>query len=440
MASTTFRNWSGSQVFSPARLLKPTSVAEVQAAVRSSTSLRPIGTGHSFNGAAASTADMLSFSNYTSPEMLLDDVAATLKVPACATYTAVMDFLAPTRWALHNAASLPHISVGGSVATGTHGSGVMNGNLATSVVALELVTADGELRILTQGDADFAGAVVSVGSLGVLTGITLSLVPSFLLQQTVFEDLPFQTALEHLREILATGYSVSLFTTWLRRESRTSSSDNGLWFEQVWRKCLVHAASTHPSSAVADEPGMPETWLSAKRALVAHHPIPGVDSAPCTEQLGSPGPWHSRLPHFRAEFTPSAGEELQSEYFVDAADASAALTALAGLADRIAPLLYITEIRAIAKDALWLSPAYGRDSVAIHFTWKFLQSEVLALLPAIECALAPFQARPHWGKLFTMSAADLAATYPEWYRFRELRRRLDPGGKFSSSFTDACGL
>jgi xylitol oxidase len=245
----------------------------------------------------------------------------------------------------------------------------------------------------------------------------------------VYEALPFETAVTHLAEILSAGYSVSLFTTW-------QHASGGLIFEQVWRKCLV------AGDAASADANMPDYWLGAKRAAAGHHPIPGVSSEPCTEQLGVPGPWHARLPHFRAEFTPSAGEELQSEYFVTAEDAPAALRAVAGLADRIAPLLYITEIRAIARDEFWLSPAGGRgsSSVALHFTWKPLGAEVLALLPFIEDALLPFHARPHWGKLFTMHAEALAAVYPEMEQFRGLCRRLDPHGKFSSKFTRACGL
>ena len=139
----------------------------------------------------------------------------------------------------------------------------------------------------------------------------------------------------------------------------------------------------------------------------------------------------------------TAGEELQSEYFVAAEDGAAALRALAPLADQIAPLLYITEVRAMARDELWLSPAGGRGvsgSVAIHFTWRPLGDAVRALLPAVEEALRPFGARPHWGKLFAASAADLAAVYPELPRFRALRASLDPAGKFANAFVDACGL
>lgn len=430
------RNWARNQSFNAARVHSPSTVAELAEIVRGSASCKVLGSGHSFNDAAATAGDMICLDGLMSggagrhgeppaAKVELDEATGVLSVPAGIKYGELISFLTGcgSSWALHNLASLPHISVGGSIATATHGSGVGNGNLASAVIGLELVTADGQVRTLRAGEPDFEGAVVHVGALGVVTYVVLQLVPSFDIAQTIYEDMPLETACGAFDEIMSAGYSVSLFTTWAADES------GALRFEQVWRK----VAATAPEA-------MPETWHGAKRAALPHHPCPGVSADPCTEQLGVAGPWHARLPHFRFEFTPSVGEELQSEFFVARADAPNALHALAGLASRIAPLLFITEVRAIAADKLWLSTAYGRESVALHFTWKAMDGPVRALLPDIEAALAPFSARPHWGKIFSVPGETLAQVYPRMADFRALRARLDPTGKFANAYTAACGL
>jgi hypothetical protein len=118
----------------------------------------------------------------------------------------------------------------------------------------------------------------------------------------------------------------------------------------------------------------------------------------CTQQLGVKGPWYERLPHFRLEFTPSAGDELQSEYLVPRERSVEALAAVGAIAERVAPVLQISELRTVAADELWLSPSYHRDSLAIHFTWIRDEAAVLPVVAAVEEALRPVQPRPHWGR------------------------------------------
>ena len=340
-------------------------------------------------------------------------------LPSWTTYGALVAFLRGSGWAPHNLASLPHITVGGSIATATHGSGARNGNLATAVVGLELVRADGAQLTATPasvGAERFAGLVVGLGALGVVLRVALQLVPDFALAQTVYEGLPLDTACARLPEVLGAGYSVSLFTTW-----------RAPVFEQVWRKVRVEEGGAAP---------LPASWLGATRATAQVHPIPGAPGEPCTPQLGAPGPAAERLPHFRFEFQPSAGAELQSEYFVAAPDAPRALRAVAALAGAIAPLLFVCEVRAVAGDALWMSMAQGRDSVAIHFTWRPMGEAVAALLPALEAALAPFAPRPHWGKVSALGGEALAARYPRMAEFKALRAELDPTGKFRNAWLD----
>ena len=451
-AASSVRNWSGNQRHEFSRVHRPATLAAVQAAVRGAARVKAAGSLHSFNSSAGPCGEgseliLLSALAAASPPEL--DAAAkpapTLTVSAGATYGEVFRFLAATPFALHNSASLPHISVGGSVATATHGSGARNGNLSTGVVALELVTADGEVLRVSRAShgAAFDGFVVHLGALGVVTRVTLALVPAFRLRQDCFENLPMERVLgamggsgggsgvgggDALARVMAAGYSVSLFTTW-----------RGPVFEQVWRKSLPAELAPECAGGDGERGAAPEEFFGAVRARAKLHPC-GVPPEPCTEQLGAVGAWHERLPHFLFEFQPSVGEELQSEFFVSRDDAPAALRAVFALRAEISPILYITEVRSIARDSLWMSPEFERDSVAIHFTWKFEETKVAAVVPKIEAALAPFAARPHWGKLFSVPAAELERRYPRLAEFRALRRSLDPSGKFLNSYLRACGV
>jgi len=306
------------------------------------------------------------------------------------------------------------------------------GNLATAVIALELVLADGSLRRFARGDEDFPGAVVHVGSLGACVSVTLQLVPAFRVAQHVYEGLALEEACTHFDDIMSAGYSVSLFTTWA-----------GDTFEQVWRKVRVEEGADGDSASAAALPG---TWHGAARATGPHHPLPGADTEPCTEQLGIPGPWHARLPHFRAEFTPSHGDELQTECVggVDlplAPQPSRALTLTAQL--RPAPQVLCSagrRARCAARPVRAQGPHRASAVRGRGLTWRPLSEAVMALLPAIESALAPFGARPHWGKLFVMDAATLAQRYERLPAFAALARRLDPTGKFSNAFSAGTGV
>ncbi|MEO3817220.1 FAD-binding protein [Plantactinospora sp. B24E8] len=407
-------NWAGNITFAAARLHRPASVAELQAVVAASDRVRPLGTGHSFNRIADTSGDLVSVAGLPST-VEIDHGRSQVTVAAGLRYGEFVARLHEAGFALHNLGSLPHISVAGAVATATHGSGLTNGNLATAVAALELVTADGELRTLTRDDDDFPGAVVGLGALGVVTRLTLDLVPTFEVSQYVHDNLPWHRIASDQEELLGAGYSVSLFTDW-----------TGPRVNQVWVKRRTD---------VGGEPPQPR-WLDATLADGPRHPVPGMSAVHCTEQLGVPGPWHARLPHFRLEFTPSSGEELQSEYFVDRRHLVEALAALEEIGDRIAAVLQISEIRTVAADELWLSPAYRRDSVALHFTWIADTGAVLPVLDAIEQRLAPYDARPHWGKLFGVPPEVLRERYDRYADFVALARRYDPTGKLRNDLLD----
>lgn len=402
-------NWAGNVVFAARQVHEPAGVDELRRIVAGSTKIRALGTGHSFNLLADTTGDLVSLAAMPSA-IDIDGDAGTVTVPAGIRYGDLAQQLHAAGYALHNLASLPHISVAGAVATGTHGSGDRNGSLATAVAAIELVTAGGDVVRLSRGDNDFAGAVVSLGALGIVTRLWLDIVPTFTIAQEVYEDLPRERFEAGWAEIFADGYSVSMFTDW-------SSSD----INQVWRK--------HADSTVA-------SWTGARPAAGPRHPVAGMPAENCTEQLGAPGPWHMRLPHFRLGFTPSSGAELQSEYLIARHDLPSAMAALDGIRTRIAPLILTSELRTVAADDLWLSPSYGRDSAAIHFTWKPDAAAVGAVLVDIEALLAPLRARPHWGKVFSTSPDQVAALYERMPDFAALLRRYDPAGVFRNAFVD----
>jgi xylitol oxidase len=308
--------------------------------------------------------------------MTIDDKAHTVTVGAGVRYGKLAPYLDTHGYALNNLASLPHVTVIGACSTATHGSGIHNQNLSSIVSAIEFVNADGTLATLSRAkDGDtFNGAVVALGALGIVTRITLDLLPTFLMRQEVYENLSFDQLQHNLDTIFGSGYSVSLFTDWQNHRAT-----------QVWIKQRM-------------QPGLsatlPPEFYGATLATKKLHPIAGHDATPCTEQQGIPGPWYERMPHFRMNFTPSSGAELQTEYFVPREHGYEAILAVEKLHDHITPHLFITELRTIAADNLWMSMAYKRDSMAIHFTWKPEWPAVKEILPLIEKQLEPFNPRP----------------------------------------------
>jgi xylitol oxidase len=410
-------NWAGNHAYAAGHVLKPATVEQVCEVVAEAPRIKALGTRHSFNDIADFAGGVqLSLAGVDVP-IEIDRAAATVTIGGATRYGDLAEPLDAAGFALANLASLPHCTVAGSVATATHGSGERHQSLASAVSAIELVTADGELRRFSRaGDPDvFPGLVVGLGALGVITRLTLDVVPRFDMRQYVFDHLSWDAAVEHFDEIEDAAYSVSLFTNWA-----------GDTVDQVWLKHRVESGV--PFATRTD-------LFGALPASGPRHPVraAGMPSVNCTEQLGVAGPWYDRIPHFRLGFTPSAGDELQTEYFVPRRDAPAVFEAIRGLADLVAPLLLVSEIRTIAADDLWLSPLYGGERVALHFTWRRLQPEVEAVLPVIEERLAPFGVRPHWGKLFRMDPSQ-NNLYPKLADFRELATRLDPEGKFRNPF------
>jgi xylitol oxidase len=409
------KNWAGNLTFSTNNVFYPKTVPEVQALVKKCAHLRGLGTRHCFNSIADSKYNLIS-SNNLNNILSLNTKDNTLTVEGGIKYGELSPWLDKKGFALHNLASLPHISVAGSISTATHGSGVKNGNLSSAVRGLEIVMADGSLvKLSKEKDGEtFNAAVVGLGALGIITQVTLAVQPSYMMRQQVFLKLPLSQLKDHFTEIVSAGYSVSLFTDW------QSESINEVWIKDKVNPEIKYRAM--------------EEFYGAKAATKDLHPIIELSAENCTPQMGVPGPWYERLPHFKMGFTPSSGKELQSEYFIPRQHAVEAILAIQRLGNQIGPHLFITEVRTIAADRLWLSPCRNQDSVTIHFTWKQEWDAVSKLLPLIEKELNPFNARPHWGKLFTMNPLLLESRYEKLADFKKLAATYDPKGKFRNDF------
>lgn len=412
MTALSATNWSKTFRYSFREGLFPTSVDELRSAVAKTPRLKVLASRHSFNAIADGEVALLL--GGIPLDAVISDDRGSVTIAGHATYGDLATFLAGHGLAIHNLASLPHISIAGAIATATHGSGSGNGNLATAVSALEFVLADGSAMTARRGEADFEGMVVHLGALGVVSRVTLDVRPAFDIAQTVYEGLTLDNLTGNLDAILDTGYSASVFTTW---------RDAGA---QVWLK----------HQFASDQ--IPAALHGAARSTLKRHPIIAMDATSCTDQLSVPGLWSDRLPHFKMGFMPSNGDEIQSELHVPRAHGPVAVEALARVREKFAAVLMVNELRAVAADQLWLSPQYQRDTLSLHFTWISDAAAVTEAVRHVEEALAPFDPRPHWGKVFVDRHA--AARYPRMADFRRIRERLDPSGKFSNRWLEEAVL
>lgn len=408
-------NWAGNLTYSTDNLHIPKNVEELQEAIKKCKKVRALGTKHCFNTIADSKENQISTEAFNKI-IGLDKEKHTVTVEAGIKYGEMCKYLDDNGFALHNLASLPHISVAGACATSTHGSGIKNGSLATAVSAIEFVNGKGEVVSLSRekDGEEFGAAVVNVGALGIATKITLDVQPTFKMKQVVYQNLPMSALEKNFEAIMSGGYSVSLFTDWRNKN-----------VSEVWVK-----SKAEDMKEVAPE------FYGAKLATKNLHPIEALDPVNCTDQMGVEGPWYERMPHFKMGFTPSSGKELQSEYFVAFEYAYEGFMAIEKLNEKVAPHLFITEVRAIAADELPMSPFYKKTCVAFHFTWKQEVEAVMALLPEIEEALAPFAPRPHWGKIFTLKPAVLQSRIEKLVDFKKIMEKHDPEGKFRNDFID----
>jgi xylitol oxidase len=409
------RNWSGHVQFAATEVVEPKDLDTLQSLVARSPRIRPLGTGHSFNDIADTDGVHVVLSGL--PQSIdIDENRRIAWLPGGMRYGTAARLLDADGWAVHNMASLGHISVAGTVATGTHGSGDRNPTLSASVVGLERVRADGDIEIVDMetAPAELAGSVVALGTLGIVTRVAVRIEPRFDVRQYVIDDVSHDTMESAFDEIFSSAYSVSFFTTWSAHR-----------LGQVWMKRREGVDASWDEIA----------WMGGRVAAAKRHPLPGHDPRHCTEQLGTAGPWHERLPHFKLDFTPSSGDELQTEYLVPRDLAVAALRDVATIAPAIHEVLHVSEVRTMCADDLWLSGAFGRPTVGIHFTWR-KTPDVLPLLPRLDALFSAYGGRPHWGKLFS-ATTPLGARYPHFPDFAGMVMDADPRGKFRNSYVEA---
>jgi xylitol oxidase len=399
-------NWSGNYQFTAREVIAARTVADVQEAVKQGGQVRAIGTRHSFNDLADNGATLVDVTGIA-PAPVIDETARTVTVGAGTSYGVLASWLEANGWALHNLGSLPHISIAGATATGTHGSGSGNKILSAAIAGLEYVAADGEIRHAQRGDDGFDGLPVGLGAFGIVVRVTLDIEPSYEIRQDAYAGLTWERVLDDPEAVMNAAYSVSLFTDW-----------TGPTLRAAWVKRRTSGASSEDI----------DDFFGAQRdpGQVRFIDAPEDNLTIC----GVPGPWSQRLPHFRLETTPSNGDEIQSEYFVDRRHAAGALDALRRRASKIAPVLQVSEIRSTAADTLWLSGSHQRETMALHFTWQNRPDQVAEAVTQVEQALAPFEARPHWGKVSHVTAERIAELYPRLGDARELFERLDPEGRF----------
>lgn len=409
------QNWAGSHEYAAPRIVSAATVDGVRAAVADGGPVHALGTRHSFTDLPDTTGTLIDVAGLEGG-FSLDADAGTVDVAGGTRYGVLAQWLDAQGFALHNLGSLPHISVAGATTTGTHGSGDRNGVLTSAVRGIRYVGADGALHDVRRDDADFAALAVGLGAFGVITQVTLAVEPTYRVRQDIYQGVSWDAALDRFGEVTGAGYSVSVFTRWV---------DDRLG--DVWVKTRLDA----------DDDPVPDELLDGSRQVEAN-PLANLDDI--TELGGVPGPWMLRLPHFRLDGKPSFGDELQSEYFVARSDATDALRAVRALGPLIEPHLLVSELRTAAADELWLSGAYQRDFLAIHFTWRKDPEGVLGVLPLIEGALAPFSARPHWGKVHTFDAAAIARVHPRIADARAVFERLDPEGRFANAHLQRLGV
>lgn len=410
-------NWAGTYHFAAREVIGARTVDDVRRAVAAGGRVRAIGTRHSFTDLADTSGTLISLAGIA-PDPVLDESAWTVTVGAGTSYGVLAAWLQERGWALGNLASLPHVSIAGATATGTHGSGTGNQVLSAAIAGLEYVDARGESRYVGRADPGLAGLAVGLGAFGIITRVTLDVEPSYLVRQDMYGGLSWDRALADLDGIMSAAYSVSLFTTWL-----------GDSVQLAWVKRRLDAVPGPADPVPGDFYG----------ARLATGPVRLADApADSLTPVGVPGPWSQHLPDFRADSEPGTGNEIQTEYLVPLDQGAAALAAVRSLGRRMSRVLLVSQIRAVAADHLWLSGAQGHAALAIRFSWRRDIKRIIALLPTLQEALEPFGARPHWGTVWRRFSLD--PLYPRLADARNLFEQLDPDGRFSTDRLELLGI
>uniref|UniRef100_A0A915D0Y3 FAD-binding PCMH-type domain-containing protein n=1 Tax=Ditylenchus dipsaci TaxID=166011 RepID=A0A915D0Y3_9BILA len=414
-------NWGGNFNFSTQDIKYPTTTAGVQQLVKECKGkIRPVGTRHSFSE-IANTNDTLICLVHMNLILSVDPSVPSVTVQAGITYTDLIPFLQSIGLAIPMMASLGEISIAGAINTAVHGSGAGIGNLATQVLGLQMVLADGSVVQYSKGqnDTELAAATVGLGALGIVTQVTLQAQPTYNLAINVFENMDMSVLDTQLYNITHSGYAINMWSTF---------GTPGV-LDQVWITTKVDSNGVNAYGNVSQLYGAPA-------ATAQSSPIAALPPTYVVPQMGIVGPYYERLTDYDLGLSGQEGQQTQSEYYVDFDDFVPALKALQTLSAEINAVVYVALFRITEKDELWMSPQYKKTTMAIHFSWQPKLDQVMALLPKIEAALAPFNPIPHWGKLYTLKPEQylpLLPKYPEWREQVELH---DPTHKFRNKWLE----
>ena len=423
-----WRNWTDDQVCRPAEIARPHDAKGVTEIIDRATerglSIRVAGSGHSFNGSVLTDGLLVTLENMNHV-IDVDRDAGLVRVEAGITLRALNEILADNGLALENLGDIDHQTIAGATSTGTHGTGGRFRNLSDALRSIEFVTADGSiLEVDQESDADvWRAARVGLGALGVVTAVTLRVVPAFTLRG-VDDTAPLDEVLEGIDDLVDTHEHFEFYN-------------------------FPHSslAITRTSDRVDGPPrprSRPRAWLTD--VLLNNHTL----GSAC--RLGRRFP--SRIPTINRIASRIAGRHLrvdrsdrvfatvrrfrftEMEYALPRAAAAAAVRGVRRVINEggfHVPLPM--EVRFVAADDAFLSPATGRATcyVAVHM---FERMAWRAYFGAVEEIMRELGGRPHWGKRHFQSVESLRPLYPDWDRFADVRARLDPSGIFTNAYIE----
>jgi FAD-linked oxidoreductase len=423
-----WHNWAGNQRAAARRVVRPTGAADIAelvgAARAAGDTVRAVGAGHSFTGAAATDGIRLELPTDGGP-VSIDGAARQVTVPAGMPLHRLNALLAAAGLAMPNLGDIDRQTVAGAISTGTHGTGGRLGGLATFVSGLELVTGTGEtVRCSADSDPDlFDAARVSVGALGVLTEVTLSCVDAFTLRADE-RPLPLAEVLSTLDELVAANDHFEFY--WFPYTGRAL----------VKRNNRVTDGSARPLPrwrGFLDDELLSNSVFGAVCRLARRAPrlVPTINGV-SARALGART---YTAPSHEVFCTPRRVRFVEMEYAVPRAALPAAFAGLRRAVERCGtPVVFPVEVRVAAADGVWLSTSYGRDSayVAVH---QYAGMPYEPYFREVEAVMRDLDGRPHWGKLHTRNAASLDAAYPRFGDFLAVRDRLDPDRVFVNDYT-----
>src|SRR4051812_19920969 len=412
-------NWAGDQHCAPALFSRPASEAELADAVRHGASVRAAGSGHSFTDIACTDGHMLSLRRMN---QVLGSDGDLVEVQAGMTLHELGPALAERGLAMENLGDVDAQSLGGALATGTHGTGVGLRNLSAQVAAMRLVTANGSVVTCSAGeDPDlFRAARIGLGALGIASTVTLRCVPLYTLRR-VDEQRPLDEVLDNLEELADARERFELFTFPYSGLCLTRTTERT-------RVAPAHARSTWLHDVLLENAAL-GAFCRTGRAFPRL--VPAIDRL-----LGrlAAGGVRTDVAH-RIYANPRLVHFTEMEYAIPRAAGAEVVRAVLDLIERRRlPIVFPLEVRFAAADDAFLSPAHERDScyVAVH---QYRGMEFEGYFRGVEAIMDEHGGRPHWGKRHYQSAATLAPRYPEWARFAAVRDRLDPGRRFANDYT-----